>query len=159
MNWNSTICNVKLYLRTTLHICYVISSYITAKCGEVSVGLVFSETEGIHKNDPLINSEFVDCVGSMNRTLLSIICTMLSRGILKCSHLTDTCFAYNVKLELWYCWVKKKKTTLKKKPSGKAKNLSRYFENLKRYACILAREELIISCQAYIRDCVQALHS
>ena len=56
-------------------------SDVTAKGDEDFVVLVFSEEENIHKLT-LINSVFVDCVGTMNRKLLSIICTMLSRGML-----------------------------------------------------------------------------
>jgi len=69
------------YIKELLYTYAIFFHHITAKCSEVSVSLVFSERENIYKNDPLINSEFVDRVESTNRKLLLIICTMLSHVV------------------------------------------------------------------------------
>ena len=62
---------------------YSLMCYCFFRCFEVFVGFIVRNWK-IFINWRLINSLFVDCVGAtyMNRTLLSIICTMLSRGIL-----------------------------------------------------------------------------
>ena len=46
----------RYFKATTLQVTYcIVSSYVNCKCGEVSVGLVFSKRELIYKNDSLFS--------------------------------------------------------------------------------------------------------